>query len=1239
MFALGTTVTVAVAADVNRCYSQPSFAVADFEVDAGMPEIDWMRSGLPDLIMVDLTQHGLKVLDRSLVRHVMSELPLTEQTRAGYLMGADYVVSGRVTQPEPEGIRLEAFLTEVESLETSLLLSREVSHRTDPAEIIGALKQAIVESAASRLKHSAQLPLAQSIKPEAMIAFYKGLSAYADNYPEVAFTWFFSAHDIDPRLLGAQAWKARSLEAAGLSEIAERLRSGQESAYSRETDENSLLALARPILLPAHEWTDDQILEILYAIHAGVDFRDDIMLINPEGIEHGIREHDHQLGAFFSQITMARYGQWRIPDAILQIRLDCESSSIKVRAWIEDLLTGETVAFNEESMSRRNLSTGIPPFLNRLMEIWDTECEQVIHTVAASDADPLPENIVKNLGEKQRRLAESLNELRRIEPDHETWKNMTHVFHHVVPIPALYGFAIDKAIESIDLCDPDADLALYNMSRWIRRHPRQISEASPDLLKSVDINLINKFPSSPCTGAVWYSKGHDAWRSRDFDGAFVAMRAALEILEPGRSNGEDILFLFAMYMKGYSLGRIGKTEDALSVLNEVQRKLERHPEVGKLFPTEPSMHEGIFVNQSGYPYDLRILVDSAIKTLAGIDDAASAAFARLKMHAEQELRQYSKICKSRRGFIMSALNSLIEFWETNGSINGPQQIDWRRTDMSLARSWLHTMSRIFSEEERREWFPSFLSAYAKRLNLPTHDSLHDMPLEYLFPHIPLILRLHFDVGLREEGMLLVDRFLEPAVPFELGVELLQELRINHNELQACIDTMTKRFPGAEKEVPGSLWMRLAHMYIREENWDKAARALGAAFASNNPASPNYMSRWSSHNRNNNRPTARVLINRALDMNLEYPAEAVRELSAKLGISPWMPSWWEWYNEGRSADENKEYERAIASYRVFLEYTEDPSQHDTIMKTTMSPVQSYVDSARFHMALSYILLNKHEEAALLLREISLKLGAEQTMLHKWALPRGSHHWQGRLGVIAAELLHCLHLVNEVELHTISDEDRATAVNELVAVSYKLWETISPKNREGSNHLRLRDEAEYFVSVARRIADQYLFESRRSLATESETVMADPSAVYPVAVLCASDAVPEAWESMASDMLFTQLVAKPDLIVVDREVVKRILTEQELYLGDGINPEVAMKVGNLTGANIVITYGSRGPCANFEFIVWARLIGTETGQTMGVTLRGERADSVPRLFLRLADRISEVITKRGSEMITQVATPEE
>ncbi len=142
--------------------------------------------------------------------------------------------------------------------------------------------------------------------------------------------------------------------------------------------------------------------------------------------------------------------------------------------------------------------------------------------------------------------------------------------------------------------------------------------------------------------------------------------------------------------------------------------------------------------------------------------------------------------------------------------------------------------------------------------------------------------------------------------------------------------------------------------------------------------------------------------------------------------------------------------------------------------------------------------------------------------------------------------------------------------------------------------------------------------------------EPAPVYPVALLGfeergagAKDLGPK-----VADLLFAKLVAKPEMYLVDRTDLKKVLDEQSLTLAGAVKADEAVKVGQLTGAKLLIT-GSVVQVDKKLFLI-AKIIGSETGKVAGVSVEGAQSEELGTLAGKLADQIVEKLGKEAEKL---------
>ena len=123
-----------------------------------------------------------------------------------------------------------------------------------------------------------------------------------------------------------------------------------------------------------------------------------------------------------------------------------------------------------------------------------------------------------------------------------------------------------------------------------------------------------------------------------------------------------------------------------------------------------------------------------------------------------------------------------------------------------------------------------------------------------------------------------------------------------------------------------------------------------------------------------------------------------------------------------------------------------------------------------------------------------------------------------------------------------------------------------------------------------------------------------------------------------LLNANLSAEPQLITVERAELEKILGEQELGLSGTVSPGTAAKVGNLTGAKVLVT--GRVFKADKDLLIVAKVIGTETGRVYGELVKTSAdAASLSDLTTELAKKIAATVTEKSETLVAKVETREE
>ncbi|MGA3282843.1 MAG: CsgG/HfaB family protein [Verrucomicrobiota bacterium] len=117
----------------------------------------------------------------------------------------------------------------------------------------------------------------------------------------------------------------------------------------------------------------------------------------------------------------------------------------------------------------------------------------------------------------------------------------------------------------------------------------------------------------------------------------------------------------------------------------------------------------------------------------------------------------------------------------------------------------------------------------------------------------------------------------------------------------------------------------------------------------------------------------------------------------------------------------------------------------------------------------------------------------------------------------------------------------------------------------------------------------------------------------------------------------LSAEPQIITVERAELEKVLGEQELGLSGTVNPDSAAKIGQLTGAKVLVT--GRVFKADDQTIIVAKVIGTETSRVYGEMVQGGSSATIVDLSSSLAKKIAADVSGKSDTLVAKVETREE
>jgi tetratricopeptide (TPR) repeat protein len=978
----------------------PAFTVVvmDFETPDDAPDLAWARQGIPDLLLAAVEQAGWTTLDRTALRHLQAELALTEQNRRGELLGARHTISGRVSAPAPGRLRIEISLTEVERMATVGSAVRDGVFPDDVDIMLSALTEELFKAAGESRRPPPSARAAYFPAPEAMIAFHRGLAAYTEGQSAAALLWFIRAHRVDPQFEAARAWEVRSLEALGHKGMAERMRDthGLVVDRARHGQEGGprTVAMTTPRFWPEEEWPAEARQRLGALLQQELRKQPGASLINPGGLEQAIREHDHQLGGFFTSSTAARYGRWQTPDGILQCRAERTGDQVRIRLWLDGLPADPSSVHEEALVSPDRMAEALPALLERLLGRW-AAAQTTSDTERATQASaPLSPQALAGMSPEMRAVAEHLGRWPEAGPDSPYWAQLGHAWLKIPHYP-LAGWAIDRALETWDPGVPDADMLLYSLCRLFDPcgTPGLIDKkysysdlieledyVSPDLVGTLTPRLLTHFPKSQHSHALAAFQGSSAWREGRYEEAVASHRFLFE--HDDQKHPENLIIHTRWYMLADSLRCLQQPEAALRVVQDAWAEL------GDLDVETAPEH------LKRHVAELRTLE----ARLTGSPPESTALDEMLERFA---VRTSFSNSKELRAELFATLDAIAGAWKTTGAFekrfpkkSGP--------DLMWAEDLLRTITGFapLAGPERNTWWPAFIAAYLRRAQTASVERIDDLPPEQLALGAVDLLRLHAAARLRPEGLAIVERLMKADLSPEAKLKILNEADMSGDELAPSLEAFSRQHPQVEKDIPGSSWQKVADAHVARREWDRAMHAVRKAMASAEPPEPG-------------RTESVLVLQRGFATQPADMAAAVRDQCEQAGLLPWMPPWEQWFAAGHHHLSGRDNAFAVACFRGALRLLEAPAEGPEDARRRVDR-----ECMMVHLAVALLSVDQHDEAVELLRTVSLSDGQE-TMFRRSI----NHRLYGFPSKKAATtLLHALHLARDPDWKNLPAEER-------------------------------------------------------------------------------------------------------------------------------------------------------------------------------------------------------------------------
>ncbi|MCD6050417.1 MAG: curli assembly protein CsgG [Verrucomicrobia bacterium] len=125
--------------------------------------------------------------------------------------------------------------------------------------------------------------------------------------------------------------------------------------------------------------------------------------------------------------------------------------------------------------------------------------------------------------------------------------------------------------------------------------------------------------------------------------------------------------------------------------------------------------------------------------------------------------------------------------------------------------------------------------------------------------------------------------------------------------------------------------------------------------------------------------------------------------------------------------------------------------------------------------------------------------------------------------------------------------------------------------------------------------------------------------------------------AATLINAYLSADPLVITVERTDLQKLLGEQELGLSGNVSAATAAKVGQLTGAKVIVT--GRIFSVGNELMMVAKVISSETSRVYGEVVKGTSANAIDTMSQEMAKKIGIILDQKGETLVAKVPTHEE
>jgi tetratricopeptide (TPR) repeat protein len=506
-----------------------------------MDDVDWMGSGLADLVQVYLQEYNVEVLDRDVVHHWLAEQRLSDsgltgeghEIQTGRLLGAQYLLSGSARFTSGEQWEIRTTVTDTQTTELLASEYHEVVTVEDFVKQIPGVVSSLVEALGSA-SHRSPSGRAFVVMPEALMRFYRGVDACAKGWPEDGVYWFIMAFRMDTNLIPAKIWEHQAYRMAGFDDHAEVVarelshlpgKGRQVKSLLKQLDApgaHRTLSITMPTVVRMEPGRTrapeaEELRRLLLQVCLD---HPKIRLFDPGIVRERAAEGDLGLSGYFDPVTMPQAGRWMVSDGVLFTRVDVDESGMyRLRLQICDPLTGGQVSEIQRTIHELS-SSEVGELLDELLSTWTGGVSPRAMPIDARNAPAGIHGIeparVNSTGRK--RFGLYLDRVRRKDREREA-RLLLIEFYWLRRLHEHAALEFNKVAKGIAPGDPDEPYWLYilNFQYEAQSWPPQTEEPRPygnEAFLNRFQSITNDFPQSLPAGFLFYHEGRALIRKK-----------------------------------------------------------------------------------------------------------------------------------------------------------------------------------------------------------------------------------------------------------------------------------------------------------------------------------------------------------------------------------------------------------------------------------------------------------------------------------------------------------------------------------------------------------------------------------------------------------------------------------------------------------------------------------------------------------------------------------------------------